>query len=130
MIVQYERDETDVDSAEDLDALLDRLTAAAIENDRPLIVELVADQTAAMDIALGRSYSWLTYYDSPADPDVPDITVSAATLPTPEDDGFYYGGTLTPVRPGTAIAVDDARKAAREFLDTRRRPTCVDWRTP
>jgi hypothetical protein len=48
--------------------------------------------------------------------------------PLPDVD-LIFNGTTGAVFPRTAlISVADARKALMEWLETRKRPTCVEWR--
>jgi hypothetical protein len=65
----------------------------------------------------------LIFYDLGA----PARYSSVATLPSPVDEDFDYGGTPTPMEVDSAITIEDARAAAREFLTTGLRPAAVEW---
>lgn len=129
-LVQYEQTQHQVASVAELDAVLDQVAADAERDDRPLYVQLVnPDHSHALDVGLGCSeYSSLTFHTLPPAPR--GVEFSVGSVNAPEDAEFYLGGTPTVIEPGTAVAVSDARKAARQFVETGRRPTAVAWTTP
>lgn len=122
--VHYGYAQERVDTVEQLDALLDKITSQG----QPIWAELVsADEQHVLNVGLGREFSSLTFYDLAA----PAKYASVATLPPPTDDDidFNYGGTPTPMQPDSAIPADAARAAAREFMRTDgQRPLQVGWR--
>jgi len=65
------------------------------------------------------------------DHDDPDMTIAnsyTSKRPPPDVDLIFNGATGS-VFPGTAvIPIDEARAALREWLRTRKRPTCIEWR--
>lgn len=72
-------------------------------------------------------FAALNYMDHD-DPHVPIANSFNPKRPLPEVDLIFNGDTGT-VFPRTAlIPVADARKALIEWLETRRRPTCIEWR--
>ena len=65
------------------------------------------------------------------DHDDPEMVIANSfnwRRPLPEVD-LIFNGTTGAVFPRTAaISVADARKALIEWLETRQRPTCIEWR--
>ena len=65
------------------------------------------------------------------DHDDPDMTIAnsyTSKRPLPEVDLIFNGATGA-VFPRTAvIPINEARDALREWLRTRKRPTCIEWR--
>ncbi|WP_405058613.1 Imm1 family immunity protein [Kribbella sp. NBC_01505] len=117
-----------VESHGQLDALVDRAAA----HGRPIWLELVIRgesdapfASTVMWIGLGASFSSLVFHEPGNDGERYD---SAGTLDHPQDAEFDYGTVPTSMSSGSAIEVEPAREAAREFLATGRRPTCVSWR--
>lgn len=69
----------------------------------------------------------LNYMDHD-DPDLPIANSYSLKRPVPEVDLIFNGSTGS-VFPRTAlIPVSDARKALVEWLQSRTRPTCIEWR--
>jgi hypothetical protein len=69
----------------------------------------------------------LNYMDHD-DPKMPIANSFNPKRPLPEVD-LIFNGTTGAVFPRTAaIPIADARKALIEWLETRKRPTCIDWR--
>ncbi|TDD54753.1 Imm1 family immunity protein [Saccharopolyspora elongata] len=129
--VMYHPDEApaEVTTVAELDALLDRVTADAIEEDVPTYAEIVtADRQHILQIGLGQpDYSSLIYCDKPAD----ILETSKGTVPMPDDSGFDYGGTWTDAPIDSAIPIPTARQAARTFLSSGGdRPTNLKWQKP
>jgi hypothetical protein len=112
----------------ELDELLDRVHADPTMRDAPPLVELVsADESRALDVGLARAnYSVVIWHDDDAD----EVLASTGTLEIDADAAFNFGGTWTHIPDRSAIPVELARLAAREFLTTGRRPSCVDWQEP
>jgi hypothetical protein len=73
------------------------------------------------------AYAALNYMDN----DDPEMTIANSynpKRPLPEIDLIFNGSTGS-VFPRTAvIPMTDARNALREWLQTRKRPTCIEWR--
>jgi hypothetical protein len=69
----------------------------------------------------------LNYMDHD-DPEMPIANSFNPKRPLPELD-LIFNGTTGAVFPRTAaIPIADARKAVVEWLETRKRPVCVEWR--
>ena len=69
----------------------------------------------------------LNYMDND-DPDMPIANSYNPKRPLPETD-LIFNGTTGSVFPRTAvISMADARNALNEWLRTRHRPTCIEWR--
>lgn len=72
-------------------------------------------------------FAALNYMDHD-DPEMPISNSFNPKRPLPEVD-LIFNGTTGSVFPRTAaIPISDARKALTEWLETRRRPTCIEWR--
>ena len=69
----------------------------------------------------------LNYMDHD-DPQMPIANSFNPKRPLPEVD-LVFNGTTGSVFPRTAvIPISDARQALLEWLQTRKRPTCIEWR--
>jgi hypothetical protein len=69
----------------------------------------------------------ITYIDHD-DPDMPVANTYNPQRPPP-DINLIFNGETGAVFPRTAaIPISDARDALHEWLSTRKRPTCIDWR--
>jgi hypothetical protein len=115
-----------VTSQPEMDALFDALAARPptwLELVVPGETDAVYDNTV-MNVGLGREFSSLTFYEKGNDGARYDST---GTLDGPQESDFGYGGTPTSIRPGSAIALGQARAAAAEFLKTGCRPEAVSW---
>lgn len=72
-------------------------------------------------------FAALNYMDHD-DPQMPIANSFNPKRPLPEID-LIFNGTTGSVFPRAAlIPVADARRALIEWLETRKRPTCIDWR--
>ncbi len=93
---------------------------------RPTWLELVSPgEELIMHIGLGRpEFSTITFYDWR---DGGGTFHSAATLDTPDDADFDYGGVPTAMEDGGGITVEQARATAGEFLRTGQRPDTIQW---
>ncbi|WP_370943149.1 Imm1 family immunity protein [Amycolatopsis sp. cg5] len=62
------------------------------------------------------------------DAQMPIANSYSSKRPLPEVD-LIFNGTTGAVFPRTAaIRIENAREALHEWLQTRKRPTCIDWR--
>jgi hypothetical protein len=69
----------------------------------------------------------LNYMDND-DPHMPIANSYNPNRPVPAID-LIFNGTTGAVFPRTAlIPISDAREALHEWLETRKRPTCIEWR--
>ena len=69
----------------------------------------------------------LNYMDHD-DPEMPIVNSFNPKRPLPDID-LIFNGTTGSVFPRTAaIPIADARNALVEWLETRKRPTCIEWR--
>jgi len=67
-------------------------------------------------------------YTDHDDPDLPIANSYNPTRPPPEVD-LIFSGAARSVFPRTAvIPIAEARHALIEWLETRKRPTCIEWR--
>lgn len=72
-------------------------------------------------------FAALNYMDHD-DPDMPIANSYNPKRPLPDVD-LVFNGSMGAVFPRTAaIPIADARKALAEWLETWKRPTCIEWR--
>lgn len=69
----------------------------------------------------------LNYMDND-DPNMPIADSYNPTRPLPDVDLIFNGSTGLVFPRWAAIPIRDARRAMTEWLETRRRPTCIEWR--
>lgn len=132
-----------VTTARELDEVLLRVTARALDEEAPLFAVIITpDGRRRLDIGLGESeYSVLVYHDGiaeqPASGQAGDgggatgKVFASKGLPVPYDAGFDYDGVWSPAPVNAAISIADARDAAREFLSTGGDlPSGVQWQEP
>lgn len=80
-----------------------------------------------VSVSPSSGFAALNYMDHD-DPDLPIVNSFSLKRPVPEVDLIFNGSTGS-VFPRTAlIPVSDARRALVEWLQSRTRPTCVEWR--
>lgn len=72
-------------------------------------------------------YAALNYMDND-DPHMPIANSYSLIRPLPEIDLIFNGTTGSVFPRSAAIPIDHARSALREWLATRARPTCIQWR--
>jgi hypothetical protein len=110
----------------DLDAELDRIAAKFA--DKPDVPPLVALETVGtnrtMLVGLRGSVGVLNYVDLD---DSEGGYVSKGTDPNADTPPYFYFGSWTGLESNAEIPGDQVRAAAREFLTTGERPTCVVW---
>ncbi len=118
-----------VDSAGDLDAVLDRVAAQAAADDLPYAVQIHnPDAEGSVMIGFGhprRSFvTWLLrtprgHAHDGYEPDVPEV---------PEPIAFDRYGQWCEYEPAqTRVHAATARQAAHQYLITSQRPTCIQW---
>ena len=107
----------------ELDAILDRVAAASTPDTPPLVALDMPDRGRSMMVGLRGAVGVLNYVDftaGGASASKGDTTGSA----TP---AYFYCDTWTGLPADAEIPIDLVRRAAREFLGTGHRPTCVSW---
>jgi hypothetical protein len=72
-------------------------------------------------------YAALNYTDND-DPDMAIANSYNPSRPLPHIDLIFNGSTASVFPRTAAIPIPDARKALHEWLRTRERPTCIEWR--
>lgn len=122
-LVWGESDEAVVTDADELDALLDRLTREA-ESGEPFIVELVAGDGASLSMGLGRPLSVLNYVPASLDP---PYLQSLGQGDSEEPLVFRYRGEWSEFAPESAVPTERARAALQQFLNTESVPDSIDW---
>lgn len=80
-----------------------------------------------ISVSPSTGFAALNYMDHD-DPDLPIANSFNRKRPLPEVD-LIFNGTTGVVFPRTAlIPISEARKALVEWLHSRARPTCIEWR--
>ena len=125
MTISWAENETaPVASVDELDQRLDTLDAQARESE-PFVAELVRPDGAVLSIGLGRDRSVLNHSAS-ADP--PYYT---SYDPEADDDGtivFHFYGHWSEFPGDAAVAMVEAREAARRFFESGERSDSIHWR--
>ena len=116
----------EISTIEDLDELLDRIAANPAHRQFPVLVSVQHPQsTQQIQILVGRDdLSLLIWYLGNK-----EIAASKGTIPTDEEIVYDWGGA-TEAYSDTAITVEAARQALREFVSTHTRPTSIEWKLP
>lgn len=80
-----------------------------------------------VSVSPSTGYAALNYTDHD-DPDHPIVNSFNPRRPLPEI-YLIFNGTTGSIFPRTAaISIAEARKALVEWIETRARPTCIEWR--
>lgn len=122
-VIWGESNEAHVLSVSALDRLLDELTGQA-EQDKPFIVELVADNGATLSIGLGQPLSVMNFVPASLDP---PYMQSANANAGADELAFYYKGDYSEFPPESGIPVDQAREGLRRFFVTGELPDNITW---
>lgn len=126
-----------VTTIEDLDQVLDEIAGQRGKGGVPFMVDVLpavdADdptELPGLQLGIGHPDRAFVFY---TDPDVsllgyghePDLAEWDTDL------SFDYGGTVTDYEPyKTRVTPTTVREAAREYVRTGQRPTCVTWGAP
>jgi Immunity protein Imm1 len=121
--VGWDRNEVVVASVQELDALLDRITAEA-EADLPMIAVLGREDGSTLSIGLGRPYSVLSFLDGSYDP---PYFISRGEEERSEPVAFVFSGEMSEFPPWSAIPTEQARESMRHFFETGELSPKVDW---
>ncbi|WP_329067362.1 Imm1 family immunity protein [Amycolatopsis sp. NBC_01480] len=85
------------------------------------------DQQFRISVSPPTGFAALNYMNN-RDPDMPITNSFNSRRPLP-DVNLIFNGSTGAVFPRTAaIPILDARAALIEWLETRQRPTCIEWR--
>jgi hypothetical protein len=122
-LIWGEGEEAAVVDVDELDALLDRLTLEA-EHGRPFIAELVADDGSTLSIGLGRPLTVVNYVPASLDP---PYFQSMGRNGSDDALVFLYGGEWSEYPPRSAVPMEQARRAMRQFFKTQSLPDAVEW---
>jgi Immunity protein Imm1 len=122
--VGWERNEVVVGSVQELDALLDRITAEAEAADLPMLAVLGREDGSTLSIGLGSDESVLSYVSGSWDP---PYYVSRGDPSRTEPVEFVYSGELTEFPPWSAISIEEAREAMRHFFTTGELSPKIEW---
>lgn len=112
-----------VRDAEELDALLDRLTREA-EQGEPFVVELVGDAGASLSVGIGRPMSVANYVSASLEPPYLQSVGSSSEV---DEISFHYQGAWSEYPSRCAIPVEQARAALRRFLNAEAAPDNIVW---
>jgi len=85
------------------------------------------DHQLRISVNPSSGYAALNYMDN-SDPDMPIANSYNPIRPLAGVDLIFNGATGSVFPRTAAIPIIDARRALNEWLDTRRRPTCIEWR--
>ena len=122
--VGWERNEVVVGSVQELDALLDRITAEAEAEDLPMLAVLGREDGSTLSIGLGHPYSVLSFVDGSHDP---PYYISRRDEERTEPVKFVFSGEMTEFPPWCAIPTEQAREAMRHFFETGELSPRLDW---
>jgi hypothetical protein len=124
-VVHTNEGDVTAESIAELDGILDRLDREATAAARPCVVELQSAK-GSLGIGLGAGYSLLTWIDSSG---LPPYFASAGAHETEVGEvvRFMFGSERSEYPKWQVIDRDLARRAAREFLESGERPSCVEW---
>ncbi|MEV5712427.1 Imm1 family immunity protein [Amycolatopsis mediterranei] len=85
------------------------------------------DHQLRISVRPSAGFAALNYMDN-NDPVMPIANSFNPKRPLP-DVNLIFNGTTGAIFPRTAaIPIEDARAALIEWLETRKRPTCIEWR--
>lgn len=108
-----------------LDAELDRVVAEVASADAPPLIALEATRGArTLLVGLRGPLGVLNYVDLDSGE---GGFVSRGANPAAETPPYVYFGSWTGFEDNAEIPAEQVRAAAREFLLTGNRPTCVQW---
>lgn len=123
VIYAYEQDQITISDSGELDTILDQVAAEAPIDAPPLVALDMPDRERSMMVGLRGAVGVLNFVDFTG-------PVSAASrsdstgVPTP---AYFYCDSWTGLPADTEIPIEVVRQAAREFLATGERPSCVTW---
>ncbi|MEV0730609.1 Imm1 family immunity protein [Polymorphospora sp. NPDC050346] len=123
VIFTEEEDPVVVSTIAELDAVLDRVTAETSPHTPPLIALDMPAQERSLMVGVRGAVGVLNYVDLTTG-DGYASKGTATDAPTPP---YFYCGTWTGITAGAEIPIEQVRAAAREFLTTGDRPTCITW---
>jgi len=119
--VQWDADKAELTSPEQVEDMLDRLTAKA--TDRPMIAVVLSPSGKSLSLGLGRNLS-VVEYQMTADPPY------FASVGNPSAHGlltYEYSGEETEFEMRHAVPIEAARRAVAEFLKSDERPVSLNW---
>lgn len=85
------------------------------------------DHQMRVSVQPSSGYAALSYTDND-DPEMPIANSYNPRRPLPKINLIFNGSTNSVFPRSAAIPIADARRALHEWLRTRRRPTCIEWR--
>ena len=80
-----------------------------------------------VSVSTGNGLAALNYMDHD-DPDMPVANSYNPRRPLPDVDLIFNGSTGAVFPRAALIPIPQARAALLEWLETRQRPTCIEWR--
>lgn len=86
------------------------------------------DHQMRVSVRPSAGYAALNYTNN-SDPDMSIANSYNPRRPLPEVHIVFNGTTGAVFPRAAAIPIDSARDALHEWLETRRRPTCIEWRS-
>lgn len=124
-LLWHEDNRSEIDSVEELDRALDRLTAEARE-DLPFAVQVCLDDRTAMLIVVGRDVSHVEFTSPTSRP-----LVVVCEGPWDDDEliELTHGGVWSELPRRYWVPISEAREAVRAFFRTGTRPNNIRWGT-
>lgn len=127
LVVYYDPDRrlAMVASPDELVSLLERIQADPEYQDIPTLAQIApAEGQRVLEIGLGRAdYSVLLWFDK-----ISGEALVSAGARTEDVPAFDLGGTWTELENDSAVPVEVALRAAREFGATGAKPASIAWR--
>ena len=121
--LNWEQNEVAVESVQELDAHLDRLTLEA-ESELPFMVALAREDGSTLSIGLGRTESVLSYVSASLDP---PYFMSRGDVDQNGPARFVYSGEMTEFPPWSGVPAESAREALRVFFETGELSPEISW---
>lgn len=111
-------------SEQELDSIVDRLTDSAIQEGRPMSIELYVSTETCLSIGIGRIESHVEFYDATKKP---PIVACCGLWDSDELLVFFHRGTYSEMPKCYCIPIEEAREALREYFRTGQQPQNITW---
>ena len=123
VVFDQDQEPVTVSTVEGLDAVLDHVAAGSTLDTPPLVALDMPDRQRSMMVGLRGSLGVLNYVDFAGGGGSASKADSAGVKPP----AYFYCDTWTELPSDAEVSIAVVRRAAREFLTTGERPTCVNW---
>lgn len=123
--ISWARDEyVEIDTLENTEEHLDRLTELAIEQGMPLSVQIALTSGTSLQLTVGCLESHVEYYSATGSP---LISVCRGPWASNEYITFNFLGEESGIEKMYCVPIGDAREAVRRYFQTRNRPDNIAW---